>query len=59
MTAASSLPARKLLVITSMFWFRYADGCMPARLNTACAKRSVQLPFGTATVLPFSHLIAS
>ena len=30
MTAASSLPARKLLVITSMFWFRYADGWMPA-----------------------------
>ncbi len=51
-TAASSLFARNPLVITSMFWFRYSDGWILKRLNTACAKRSVQLPFGTATVLP-------
>ena len=58
-TAASSFLARKPLVITSMLWFRYSDGLMLRRLNTACAKRSVQLPFGTATVLPSSHLSAS
>ena len=28
-------------------------------MNTACANRSVQLPFGTATVLPSSHFSAS
>ena len=42
-----------------MFWFRYSFGLTFSFLNVACAKRSVQLPFGTATVLPSSHLSAS
>src|SRR6266850_432770 len=36
-TAASSLPARKLEVITSMFWFRYSLGLMPSFLKVAWA----------------------
>ena len=59
MIAASILPARKLEVITSMFWFRYSFGSTFDFLNVAWPKRSVQLPFGTATVLPSSHLIGS
>jgi hypothetical protein len=35
MTAASSLPARKFDVMTSMFWFRYCEGWMFDFLNTA------------------------
>ena len=36
-TAASSLPARKLEVITSMFWFRYSFGLIFILRNVACA----------------------
>ncbi len=42
-----------------MFWLRYSFGLTFAFLNVAWAKRSVQLPFGTATILPSSHLMKS
>ena len=57
--AASNLPARNPLVITSMFWFRYSAGLMFFFSNTARANRSVHAPLGTATVLPSIHWIAS
>ena len=58
-TAASSLPARKPLVMTSMFWFSTAAGVTPSFLKASCAKRSAQLPSGTAMRLPSSHLMPS
>ena len=45
--------------MSSMFWFRYSAGVMLFFLNTARANRSLQLPLGTATVLPFNHFNAS
>ena len=35
MAAASSLPARKFVVITSMFWFKYFAGLTPAFLKAS------------------------
>ena len=53
--AASSLPMRKLVPMTSMDWFRYSAGLTLYFSKNFIRYWSEALPLGAAMTLPFSH----